>query len=98
MFTLRPTYDRAGFGSNLPELSPFQVFVRDFGPTVPADRKPSFLVVDVDFDVRFLASAVPRVSATFNHPLHEHPYCHFRKSLGFKTLGATTIRKAERAE
>jgi len=79
-------------------LSPFQVFVGDFGPTVPADRKPSSLVVDVDFDVRFLAFAVPRVSAMFNHLFHEHSWCHFRKSLGFKMLGATTIHRVERAE
>ena len=97
-FTSRPTYDRAEFRLNLSEFSPLQVFVRDVGPTATADRKPSSLVVDVDLDVRVLASAVPRVSATFNHSLHKRSYSPSSESRGFKTLGATTVHKAERAE
>jgi hypothetical protein len=84
--------------SSLSEFSPLQVFVRDVGPTATADRKPSSLVVDVDLDVRVLASAVPRVSATFNHSLHKRSYSPSSESRGFKTLGATTVHKAERAE
>lgn len=78
-FTLRPTYDRVEFQVKPLRVLPLQVFVRDVGPTAPADRKPSSLVVDVDLDVRVLASVVPRVSAAFNYSLHEYSYSHSQK-------------------